>query len=53
MKREEYLDRIRALLPEEKSAAFQSRVFDLSGGRVEAAVTGESFRAVPVRKSEK
>ena len=39
---------IRALLPEEKSEAFQARILDLSGGAVKAAVTGESFQAVPV-----
>ena len=39
---------IRALIPEEKSEAFRARIFDLSGGTVKAAVTGESFQAVPV-----
>ncbi|MBQ6274128.1 MAG: YigZ family protein [Oscillospiraceae bacterium] len=39
---------IRALIPEEKSEAFRARIFDLSGGAVKAAVTGESFQAVPV-----
>ncbi len=39
---------IRALLPEEKSEVFQARILDISGGAVKAAVTGESFQAVPV-----
>ena len=39
---------IRALIPEEKSEAFRARILDLSGGAVKAAVTGESFQAVPV-----
>ena len=39
---------VRALLPEEKAEAFRARIRDLSGGAVEAAVTGESFQAVPV-----
>ena len=38
---------VRALIPEEKSEAFSARIFDLSGGSVRPAVTGESFRAVP------
>ena len=39
---------IRALLPQEKSEAFRDRIFDLSGGSVRPAVTGESHRAVPI-----
>ena len=39
---------IRALLPEETSEAFRDRIFDLSGGSVRPAVTGESHRAVPI-----
>ena len=39
---------IRALVPEERCEAFRARVYDLSGGSVEAAVTGESFRAVKI-----
>ena len=39
---------IRALLPEEKSEAFRARIFDLSGGAVQARITGESHRAVPL-----
>ena len=38
---------IRALLPEERQADFAARIFDLSGGSVTPAVTGESFQAVP------
>ncbi len=40
---------IRALVPEEKAEAFRARIFELSGGGVSPAVTGESFRAVPLR----
>ena len=39
----------RALLPEARSEAFRARLFDLSGGATKAAVTGESFRAVPLK----
>ena len=39
---------IRALLPEEKSEAFQARVFDLSGGATKPLALGESFQAVPL-----
>ena len=38
---------IRALLPEERQADFSARIFDLSGGSVRPAVTGESFQPVP------
>ncbi len=38
---------LRALIPEERQAAFAARIFDLSGGSVTPQVTGESFRAVP------
>lgn len=40
---------IRALLPEECTEAFQAQVRDLSAGAVAVTVTGEDFRAVPVR----
>lgn len=40
---------LRALLPEECAEAFQIQVRDLSAGAVEVIVTGEDFRAVPVR----
>ncbi len=39
---------IHALLPEDKSEAFRARIFDLSGGSVTVAVTGESYQDVPV-----
>ena len=39
---------VRALLPEEKAEAFRARIFDLSGGAVQARVTGKSHRAVPI-----
>lgn len=39
---------IRALLPEEKAEAFRARIFDVSGGTIEARITGESHRAVPL-----
>lgn len=38
-----------ALLPEGAEEAFQRRLQDLSAGSVSAQVTGEAFRAVPVR----
>ena len=37
---------LRALLPSERAEAFAARIFDLSAGRVQARVCGESFRAV-------
>lgn len=40
---------VRALLPEECAEAFQIQMRDLSAGAVEVIVTGEDFRAVPVR----
>lgn len=40
---------LRALLPEEAAESFCVQVRDLSAGTTEAAVTGEDFRAVPVR----
>ena len=39
---------IRALLPEGNAEAFRLRLVDLSGGGIEARVTGESHRAVPI-----
>jgi uncharacterized YigZ family protein len=39
---------IRALLSEEKSEAFQARIFDLTGGATKPAAVGESFQAVPL-----
>jgi uncharacterized YigZ family protein len=40
---------LRVLVPEEQSEAFAGRIFDLSAGAVKVRVTGESFRAVPVK----
>ena len=40
---------IKALLPEGKEGAFAKRVLDLTSGIVQATVTGESLKAVPVR----
>ena len=41
---------LRVLLPEERSAAFSERIFDLSGGATKPRPAGESFRAVPVER---
>ena len=40
---------IRALVPEERAEDFKARIFDLSAGAVTAALTGEAFRAVPLK----
>ena len=40
---------IKALVPEEKAEDFKVRIFDLSAGAVSAALTGEAFRAVPLK----
>jgi uncharacterized YigZ family protein len=40
---------LRVLVPEEQSEAFAERIFDQTAGSVRVRVTGESFRAVPVR----
>ena len=40
---------IKALVPEEKAEDFKVRIFDLSAGAVNAALTGEAFRAVPLK----
>lgn len=40
---------LRVLVPEEASDAFAARIFGQSAGSVKLRVTGESFRAVPVR----
>ena len=39
---------IKALLPEGKEAEFAKRVLDLTSGSVQATVTGESMKAVPL-----
>ena len=40
---------LKALVPEERAAAFAARIFDLSAGVVEVNTVGESFRAVRVK----
>ena len=40
---------IRALIPEERAEAFQSRIQNISGGAVEAKAAGERFQAVPMK----
>ena len=39
---------LKLLIPREKTEAVKARLFDASAGGVRLAVTGESFRAVPV-----
>ena len=40
---------LKVLVPEEQSEAFAARIFDQTAGGVQVRVTGESFRAVPLR----
>ena len=40
---------IKILMPEEEAEDIKTRIFDVSAGSVTLDVTGESFRAVPVR----
>ena len=40
---------LKVLVPGEQSDAFAARIFDQTAGSVQVRVTGESFRAVPVR----
>ena len=40
---------IKILMPEEEAEDIKARIFDVSAGSVTLEVTGESFRAVPVR----
>ena len=40
---------LKVLVPEKQSAAFAGQIFDQSNGSVTVRVTGESFRAVPLR----
>ena len=40
---------IKALLPEGRETDFAKRILDLSAGKVQATVSGESLKAVPVR----
>ena len=40
---------LRVLVPGEQSESFAARIFDRTAGSVTVRVTGESFRAVPLR----
>ncbi len=40
---------VKALVPEEKAAAFAARILDASAGAVEVRTVGESFRAVRIK----
>lgn len=40
---------IKALVPEENAEGFKASVFDASNGTVSATLTGEEFKAVPIR----
>ena len=40
---------IKILMPEEEAEEIKAKIFDVSAGSVSVSVTGESFRAVPVR----
>ena len=40
---------IKILMPEEEAEEIKAKIFDVSAGSVSVTVTGESFRAVPVR----
>lgn len=40
---------IKILMPEEEAEEIKAKIFDVSAGSVAVSVTGESFRAVPVR----
>ena len=40
---------LRVMVPEEQSEDFAARIFDRTAGSVTVRVTGESFRAVPLR----
>lgn len=40
---------IKAFVPESRGEDFKARIFDLSNGSIEPVLTGESFKAVPVR----
>ena len=42
--------RVRALLPETRSADFAARLFDLSGGAISAKETGDCFKAAPLAR---
>lgn len=40
---------IKVFIPEEKGDEFAERIFDVSHGSVKATITGEDFKAVPIR----
>lgn len=40
---------IKALVPEENAESFKASVFDASNGTVAVRITGEEFKAVPIR----
>lgn len=40
---------IKALVPESRGEDFKARIFDLSNGSIEPVLTGESFKAVPLK----
>ena len=40
---------IKVLVPEELAEDFKAKIFDITAGTVEVAVTGESFQVVPIR----
>jgi len=40
---------LKVLVPEEVSETFAARIFDVSNGSVKLLVTGEAFRAVPLK----
>ena len=40
---------IKILMPEEEAEEIKAKIFDVSAGSVSVSVTGESFRAVPLR----
>lgn len=40
---------IKALVPEENAESFKAAVFDASNGTVTAKISGEEFKAVPIR----
>lgn len=40
---------IKALLPEERAEDFAAHVLDITAGSVQASVTGEALKAVPIR----
>lgn len=40
---------MKALVPESRGEDFKARIFDLSNGSIEPVLTGESFKAVPLK----